>query len=543
MGLACSSICHKKTHKTQPRNVMISRRDLNTIWYPKNVIRNQKYNIITFLPLVLFEQFRFFLNLYFLLMACTQFIPMFRVGYLYTYWGPLIFVLCVTILREAIDDIKRAYRDKELNSQMYTLIGDNGRRKFIPSSQLQVSDVIVIQKNQRIPADVVLLQTSDKSGKYKSNNQVSISMKSLGTCFIRTDQLDGETDWKLRIANPLTQSIDDLSVLTADKKVTAKIHAEPPCLSIHEFNGVISWKQDEPLTVENVLWSGTVLATGEAVCCVIYTGSDTRMVMNTSKPRSKIGLLDTEINTLTKLLFGALVLLSIAMLVLKGFRGPWYRYLVRFFLLFSYMIPISLRVNLDMGKTVYSWFIQRDKDIPETVVRTSTIPEELGRIGYLLTDKTGTLTQNLMIFKRMHLGTVSYTNENQNELSSLLNQQYRSTNTPVHDNQAGKTSSNLPTGKTRSVVKKTELTKVPEAIKALALCHNVTPVFEERTATSSSDESARVNPLRNISTTAPNTRHVDEGYSEPNTPMTGTTSLHTNDGSDLIELLPMTGRH
>lgn len=171
MGLSCSSIfslCRDKAHKTQPRNVMIGRHDLNSTWYPKNVIRNQKYNILTFIPLVLFEQFRFFLNLYFLLMACTQFIPMFRVGYLYTYWGPLAFVLFVTMLREAYDDIKRAYRDKELNSQMYILLCANGRRKKVPSSQLRVSDVIIIQKNQRIPADVVLLQTSDKSGKIKS---------------------------------------------------------------------------------------------------------------------------------------------------------------------------------------------------------------------------------------------------------------------------------------------------------------------------------------------------------------------------------------
>lgn len=168
MGISCSSIlsiCRNKAHKTQPRNVMISRRDLNSIWYPKNVIRNQKYNILTFIPLVLFEQFRFFLNLYFLVMACTQFIPMFRVGYLYTYWGPLAFVLFVTMLREAYDDIKRAYRDKELNSQMYTLLCANGKKKKVPSSQLQVSDVVIIQKNQRVPADVVLLQTSDKSGK------------------------------------------------------------------------------------------------------------------------------------------------------------------------------------------------------------------------------------------------------------------------------------------------------------------------------------------------------------------------------------------
>ena len=177
MGISCSSIfslCRNKAHKTQPRNVMLGRRDLNQTWYPKNVIRNQKYNILTFIPLVLFEQFRFFLNLYFLIMACTQFIPMFRVGYLSTYWGPLAFVLFVTMLREAYDDIKRAYRDKELNSQMYTLLGANGRRKKIPSSQLQVSDVIVIQKNQRVPADVVLLQTSDKSGKKKCQSLETI---------------------------------------------------------------------------------------------------------------------------------------------------------------------------------------------------------------------------------------------------------------------------------------------------------------------------------------------------------------------------------
>ena len=631
MGLTCSSIlslCRNQAHKLQPRNVMIGRRDLNSIWYPQNVIRNQKFNIITFLPLVLFEQFRFFLNLYFLVMACTQFIPMFRVGYLYTYWGPLIFVLFVTILREAIDDIKRAYRDKELNSQVYTLLTDNGRRKPIPSSQLQVSDVIVIQKNQRVPADVVVLQTSDKSGKQRRRNfpfdehsvehrqsegmtndvlsehrkcidifdpstgffaflgmtflddrhaalkmklnrhpqrfpwrtrssfrlssntmgkspvnpscpdggtRADLSLSVAGTCFIRTDQLDGETDWKLRIASPLTQSLDDISILTSDKRVTAKIHAEPPGLDIHQFNGVISWKQDEPLTVENVLWSGTVVATGEAICCVIYTGSDTRMVMNTSKPHSKIGLLDTEINTLTKLLFAALVLLSIAMLVLKGFRGPWYRYLVRFFLLFSYMIPISLRVNLDMGKAVYAWFIQRDANIPGTVVRSSTIPEELGRIGYLLTDKTGTLTQNLMIFKRLHLGTVSFTNENQAEISNLLNQQYKIASTPVHDGQASKAASALPSGKIRSFVKKTEATKVPEAVKALALCHNVTPVYEQRTSTS-------IQMKNGTTAIGFGNKHTNEVHSEPDTPMTGVTSINTTDGFDLMELLPLTGK-
>jgi phospholipid-translocating ATPase len=167
MGISFSSItsiCRSKAHKIQPRNVIIGRRDLNTIWYPKNVIRNQKYNIITFIPLVLFQQFSFFFNLYFLIMALSQFIPFIRIAPLYTYWAPLTFVISVSMLREGYDDIKRAYRDKKINSEIYILITEDGQRKEILSSELQVSDIIIIQRNQRVPADVVLLQTSDKSG-------------------------------------------------------------------------------------------------------------------------------------------------------------------------------------------------------------------------------------------------------------------------------------------------------------------------------------------------------------------------------------------
>ena len=99
-------------------------------------------------------------------------------------------------------------------------------------------------------------------------------------------------------------------------------------------------------------------------------------------------------------------------------------------------LPFSLRINLDMAKLVYSWFISRDKNIPDTVVRTSTIPEELGRISYLLTDKTGTLTQNEMVFKKLHLGTVCFGQDSMTEVRAYLHSVY--TNPSQNDSTSSK---------------------------------------------------------------------------------------------------------
>ena len=79
-------------------------------------------------------------------MACTQFIPALRINPLYTYWAPLGFVIAVGVIREAIEDIRRAYRDREINSQRYTLLCEDGQKKEISSSKIKVSDILVIQK-------------------------------------------------------------------------------------------------------------------------------------------------------------------------------------------------------------------------------------------------------------------------------------------------------------------------------------------------------------------------------------------------------------
>lgn len=73
-----------------------------------------------------------------------------------------------------------------------------------------------------------------------------------------------------------------------------------------------------------------------------------------------------------------------------------------------------------MGKAFYSWTIQRDKKIEGTVMRSTTIPEELGRIQYVLADKTGTLTKNEMVFQKLHLGNALFDKNNFYEVSYFL---------------------------------------------------------------------------------------------------------------------------
>ncbi|XP_065389668.1 probable phospholipid-transporting ATPase IIB isoform X4 [Macaca fascicularis] len=441
----CTSCCDWLVNICQRKKELKAR----TVWlgcpekceekHPRNSIKNQKYNVFTFIPGVLYEQFKFFLNLYFLVISCSQFVPALKIGYLYTYWAPLGFVLAVTMTREAIDEFRRFQRDKEVNSQLYSKLTVRGKVQ-VKSSDIQVGDLIIVEKNQRIPSDMVFLRTSEKAG----------------SCFIRTDQLDGETDWKLKVAVSCTQRLPALGDLFS---ISAYVYAQKPQMDIHSFEGTFTREDSDPpvhesLSIENTLWASTVVASGTVIGVVIYTGKETRSVMNTSNPKNK----DARVRCGNKMTLGDGQL-------------------------------ESLRVNLDMGKAVYGWMMMKDENIPGTVVRTSTIPEELGRLVYLLTDKTGTLTQNEMVFKRLHLGTVSYGADTMDEIQSHVRDSYSQMQSQAGGNNTGST----PPRKAQSSapkVRKSVSSRIHEAVKAIVLCHNVTPVYESRAGVTGETEFA-----------------------------------------------------
>lgn len=447
-----------------PREVLVAQPQRSK--YPPNIVSNAKYTPWSFLPRTLYNEFSFFFNIYFLLVALSQIIPVLRIGYMSSYIAPLVFVISISLGKEALDDIGRRRRDAEANSEQFSVLSldQSVNRRIVTapgssgsdnehvlevtkrSRDLKVGDILKVRKNQRLPADVVILKSVASDSTHDdstvetstelidSNQQLSVPSveaepsstatssdkdSSPADTFIRTDQLDGETDWKLRLPSPLSQSLPthELSRL--------KVTASAPDQKVNEFVGAIeleppsgfydehvdksqsgredtdgeSQNNSAPLSIDNTAWANTVLASNTITyAAIIYTGSQTRAALSTSPSRSKVGLLEHEINSLTKILCVLTLALSVILVALEKFHPtsdkPWYVAIMIYLILFSTIIPMSLRVNLDMAKSVYGRFIERDNDIPETVVRTSTIPEDLGRIEYLLSDKTGTLTQN-----------------------------------------------------------------------------------------------------------------------------------------------------
>uniref|UniRef100_A0A8C1ZGI4 Phospholipid-transporting ATPase n=1 Tax=Cyprinus carpio TaxID=7962 RepID=A0A8C1ZGI4_CYPCA len=393
-----------------------------------NAIKTYKYNFLTFLPLNLYEQFKRAANLYFLCLLILQIIPQISTLPWYTTLVPLVLVLGITAIKDLVDDLARHRMDKEINNRRCDVLL-NGRFEETRWMNLQVGDVVRLKKNEFIPADILLLSSSNPNS----------------LCYVETAELDGETNLKFKMGLKVT----DERLQEEDHVVSfsALIMCEEPNNRLDKFVGTMIWDaQSYPLDLDNMLLRGCKIRnTDECHGLVIFAGNDTKIMRNGGKTRFKRTLIDKLMNYMVYTIFGLLVLLCAGLAIGHTYwyesigSKAWYLYdglgyssSYRGFLSFwgyiiilNTMVPISLYVSVEvirLGQSKFiNWDLQMyyaDKDTPAKA-RTTTLNEQLGQIEYIFSDKTGTLTQNIMAFKKCTIKGRTYGETNHQPFTDI----------------------------------------------------------------------------------------------------------------------------
>lgn len=429
--------------------------------YISNFIRSSRYTLWSFLPKQLFFQFSKLANAYFLTIGILQMIPGLSTTGTYTTIGPLMAFVALSMAKEGWDDYRRYKLDKlENRTEVWvldparSLLGEKRygklREKFrrrredaegemqeldrvderedenppwsqdedvhwskIQWEEVRVGDIIRLRRDENIPADMVLLHATGPNG----------------IAYIETMALDGETNLKSKQACPLfTKHCGSLSALNA---VQAEVVSEDPNLDLFNYEGkAVVDGEAMPLTLNQVVYRGSTLRnTSEAIGIVINTGEECKIRMNASKNvHAKAPAMQFRVNKIVILLVFVVVMLSVGCSIGNIIwvddyeRHAWYlregsvafgQILIGFVIAFNTLIPLSLYVSLEIVK-IGQVMLLRDIDMYDPVsdtpmvANTTTILEDLGQVSYVFSDKTGTLTENVMRFRKMSVAGTAW---------------------------------------------------------------------------------------------------------------------------------------
>lgn len=381
--------------------------------YARNKVTTAKYTIITFFPKNLFEQFCRLANIYFIIISALQLIPGVSPTGRWNTLGPLLFVMSVTAVKEAYEDIKRHRQDNQVNNHVTNVLR-NGQFEPVAWKDVKTGDIVKLTNRQLIPADLVVLTSSEPQG----------------MCYIETANLDGETNLKIRQSLDETLSLNTPEALQSFKGV---VKCEHPNNRLYNFDGTLTFNnQTYPLTVKQVLLRGAMLRNTKWVYAIaIFTGKDTKLVRNSSATPAKRSNVERVTNKQVLLIFVFQLFLCSFCAVANRIwvtehYNMGYLYFTRspaseagwawitFLILYNNLIPISLYVTVEVVKLIQAYFINSDvemyyerNDTPAQA-RTSNLNEELGQVAYIFSDKTGTLTQNLMEFRKCSIAGIAY---------------------------------------------------------------------------------------------------------------------------------------
>ncbi|OLN88113.1 putative phospholipid-transporting ATPase DNF3-like protein 1 [Colletotrichum chlorophyti] len=414
--------------------------------YVSNAIRTSRYTIYDFVPKQLFFQFSRIGNFYFLCVGVPQTVPGLSTTGNITTVLPLLFFVLVTIAKEGYDDFKRHRLDKVENANTALVLKHskhtktspqkwllNLRSKFMKNqsaqptigktddegwtrtkwSDIEVGDVVKLSRDDPVPADIILLHADGENG----------------LAYIETMALDGETNLKSKQVSAALTGCDTVEGVMA---CNAEFVVEDPNPDLYKFDGKVTvGEKSLPLTSAEVVYRGSILRnTTSVIGVVINTGEECKIRMNANQhPKAKKPALETVSNKIVITLAIYVVVLSVGcsmgyiMWQKSQERHTWYlqdaqvkfhEIIIGFIIQFNNVIPLALYVSLEIVKVGQLLMLNSDVEMyhaeTDTPARcnTNTILENLGQVGYVFTDKTGTLTENVMKFRKLSIAGTAW---------------------------------------------------------------------------------------------------------------------------------------